>query len=176
MNDPSPLTTVTALLQRLLSEVASTVTAKPPSTARRGEEDEQLNLFLYSVNPDSAVRSFSAQIESRDGQRTAQPLSYKLRYLITAYGAHDDDISGQRLMGKAIGLLNQHPSLNQAGIKEFAPDFDLGQHTGRLAISAEELPLDQLSMLWAAFQTAEYRLSVSYEVRGVLIDIATAKD
>ena len=94
--------------------------------------------------------------------------------MITAYGLNDDDISGQRLLGKAIGLLNQHPVLNQAGIEELSPGLDTLQHDERIKIVQELLSVDELSMLWNTFQPAEYRLSITYEVSGVFIESTTS--
>ena len=117
MNDA--LATTTTLLQLLLSEVTQTVTAKPPSSARKGETGEQLNVFLYSVKPDGHFRN-----NPRPGIHVSESLPCVLKYLITAYGLDDDDISGQRLMGKAIGFRVRFQDLRHRRMK-VRPKFGL---------------------------------------------------
>ena len=48
MSSPDALATVTATLRHLLAAAAATVSTKPPSVARVGENGEQINIFLYS--------------------------------------------------------------------------------------------------------------------------------
>jgi len=174
MSSPAALATVTATLRHLLSGAvpAASVTTKPPSAARSGSTGEQINIFLYGTYYNTAFSNFPMPGEARSGERAHPPLPLVLKYLITAYGANDDDISGQQLMGQAMSLLHDHPLLGPSDIIGITPDSDLHNQIERIRITPETLSLDDMSKLWSSFQSAEYRLSISYEVSAILIDSA----
>lgn len=176
MSTPAAMATVTATLQHLLANVvpAATVTTQPPSTARNGGSGEQLNIFLYSTHYNTAFSNAPMPGETRRGEHANPPLPLALKYLITAYGANDDDISGQQLMGQAMSLLHNHPLIGPADIVGITPDSNLHQQIERIRITPDVLTLDDMSKLWASFQSAEYRLSTGYEVSVVLIESTRA--
>ena len=170
MSSSDALATVTETLRHLLSTVKDgvTVTTKPPSTARGSGNSEQINIFLYSTYYNPAFRN-----EPMPGSPSGSdfpPMPLILKYLITAYGANDDDISGQVLMGRAMRLLHDHPLLGRADIEGINPDSGLQQQAERIRITPDTLTLDDMSKLWTTFQSAEYRLSVGYEVSVILIE------
>ena len=170
MSSPSAIATVTATLQNLLTAVTTTVTTKPPASARNGGTGEQLNVFLYSVAHSPAFRNAPMPHQSRDGERSHPPLALVLKYMVTAYGLSDDDISGQELMGKAMSLLHDHPLLGPSDIQGITPDSNLQNQVERVRITPDTLSLDDMSKLWSSFQSADYHLSVAYEVSVVLIE------
>jgi hypothetical protein len=169
MSSPDALATVTETLRHLVSTVKAgvTVTTKPPSTARGGSNGEQINIFLYSTYYNPAFRN-----DPMPGAPGSDfpPMPLVLKYLITAYGANDDDISGQVLMGRAMRLLHDHPLLGREDIEGIMPDSGLQRQTERIRITPDTLTLDDMSKLWTSFQSTEYRLSVGYEVSVVLIE------
>ena len=172
MSSPAALATVTATLKSLLHNLVddeAKVTTQPPSKARSGV-DEQINIFLYSTHINTAFNNAPLPGASRNGERAHPPLPLTLKYLITAYGTNDDDISGQQLMGQLMSLLHDHPILGPTDIIGIIPDSNLHQQTERIRITADTLSLDEMSKIWASFQSAEYRLSVGYEVSVVLIE------
>ena len=169
MSSPDALATVTATLQRLLIDVAPLITTQPPSVARSGSS-EQINIFLYSSYYNTAFSNAPMPGGIRDGEAAHPPLPLVLKYLITAYGANDDDISGQRLMGAAMSILHDHPVLGRSLIDGIFPDSGLQEQIERVKITADALSLDDMSKLWTSFQSAEYRLSTGYEVSVVLIE------
>lgn len=176
MSTPAAMATVTATLQHLLASVApgATVTTQPPSTARNGGNGEQINVFLYGTYYNPAFRNAPMPGETRSGEHAYPPMPLVLKYLITAYGANDDDISGQQLMGLAMSLLHDHPLIGPADIIGITPDSNLHQQIERVRIIPDALTLDDMSKLWASFQSAEYRLSTGYEVSVVLIESTRA--
>lgn len=176
MSSPAALATVTATLQHLLSNVApgASVTTQPPSTARNGSDNEQINIFLYSTHYNTAFSNAPIPGETRSGEQAFPPLPLVLKYLITAYGANDDDISGQQLMGQAMSLLHDHPLLGPTDIVGITPDSNLDQQIERIRVTPDVLTLDDMSKLWTSFQSAEYRLSTGYEVSVVLIESTRA--
>ncbi len=176
MSSPAALATVTATLHHLLSNVApgATVTTQPPSIARNGGGGDQINIFLYSTHYNAAFRNSPMPGQARNGENAPPPLPLVLKYLITAYGASDDDIAGQQLMGLAMSILHDHPLLGRSDIEGITPDSNLHHQIERLRITPDPLTLDDMSKLWTSFQSAEYRLSTGYEVSVVLIDSTRA--
>jgi hypothetical protein len=170
MSNSDALATVTATLRHLLSGVAATVTTKPPSSARSGENGEQLNIFLYSTHYNPAFSNYPMPGSARSGENYYPPLPLVLKYLITAYGGNDDDISGQQLMGRAMSVLHDHPLLGKSDIEGISPDSGLQDQIEHVRITPDLLNLDDMSKLWSSFQTAEYRLSTGYQVSVVLIE------
>ena len=171
MSTPEGIATVTAILQHLLVQATSgaDITTKPPSAARNGGNGDQLNLFLYATHVNTAFSNSSMPGQARNGESGTPPLALVLKYLLTAYGANDDDISGQGLMGQAMSAFHDHPVLGQVDIEGITPDSDLQNQIERLRITPDVLSLDDMSKLWSSFQ-AEYRLSTGYEVSVVLIE------
>ena len=170
MSSPAALATVTATLQHLLTDVATSVTTQPPSAARGSITTEHVNIFLYSSQCHPAFRNSPMPGETRNGEHAHPPLPLVLKYLITAYGTSDDDISGQQVMGQAMSILHDHPLLSPADIEGVTPDSNLHRQVERVRITPATLSLDDMSKLWASFQSAEYRLSTGYEVSLVLIE------
>lgn len=174
MSSPDALATVTATLRHLLSGTAATVSTKPPGVARQGESGEQINIFLYGTYYNPAFSNFPIPGESRSGENAFPPLPLVLNYMITAYGANDDDISGQQLMGRAMSILHDHPLLSRADIEGITPDSGLQAQIERVRITPAALSLDDMFKLWSSFQSAEYRLSTGYQVSVVLIESTRA--
>jgi len=147
----------------------TTVSTQPPSVARVGHDSNQLNLFLYSTNVDTAFSNSPMPGQTKKGETGMPPLALVLRYLITAYGRSDDDVSGHRLMGRSMSALHDHPLLGRSEIEAALPDTDLHNQVERVRITPNMLSVDDMSKLWTSFQ-AEYRLSAGYEVSVVLIE------
>jgi hypothetical protein len=169
VSSPAALATVTATLQHLLSNVATSVTTQPPSAARSGR-GEQLNIFLYNTYYNAAFSNAPMPHETRSGEAGHPPMPLILKFMITAYGANDDDISGQQIMGEAMSVLHDHPLLGPTDITGITPDSGLQDQVERIRITPDSLSLDDMSKLWSSFQSAEYRLSTGYEVSVVLIE------
>ena len=177
MSAPSAIATVTSTLRNLLTQAAhedpelldTTVTTQPPGVARNGNEANQLNLFLFSISVDTAFSNSPIPGQVKNGESGMPPLALELRYLITAYGRNDDDISGHRLMGRSMSALHDHPLLGRSEIEAALPDTDLHNQVERVRITPNMLSVDDMSKLWTSFQS-EYRLSTGYEVSVVLIE------
>ena len=175
MSTPEAIATVTAVLQHMLVQATpgADITTKPPGIARNDSNGNQLNLFLYATHINTAFSNAPMPGQISRGEIGTPPLALILKYLITTYGANDDDIAGQGLMGQAMRLFHDHPVLGQADIEGITPDSDLQNQIERLRITPDILSLDDMTKLWNSFQT-EYRLSTGYEVSVVLIDSSRA--
>ncbi len=173
MSSSEALASVTATLKDLLNDVVESpdnVTTKPPSVARNGNVNAQLNIFLYGVYYNTAFSNAPMPGQVNNGERGYPPMPLVLKYLITAYGKDDNDISGQQVMGKAMSILHDHPLLGPSKFAVISPDSNLQNQIERVRITPETLTLDDMSKLWTSFQAAEYRLSTAYEVSVVLIE------
>lgn len=175
------------LLNHDLSPIGSfAVTAQPPDRVTTGEtENNQLNLFLYQVSPNSGWRNVGLPSRAPDGTRTANPpLALDLHYLLTAYGAKD--LNAEVLLGYAMQMLHENPGLSRAQLRTAlgAPALvdgtilpgpfgtlsalDLADQVEVLKITPVYLSSEDLSKLWTSMQ-ARYRPSMAYTVSVVLI-------
>lgn len=147
------------------------LTIAPLDQARKGITKAQLNLFLYQTVINGAWRNLDMPREVRPGETGSPPLALNLHYLVTAYGRGeaDNDGTGHRVLGGAMSVLHDHPVLSQSEIAASLANNDLASQFERLRITPLAISIEELSKLWAAFQT-QYRVSAAYEVTVVLID------
>lgn len=176
MSNSLSIAAVTATLRNLLtkglqSEIPNpqNITTKPLDKARvENSTAKQVNIFLYQTQPNAALRNLDMP-GSKPGETAQPPLAINLYYLITAYGADDDDVGGHQVLGKAMSILHDHTVLGREEIKNALPQNDLHQQAERIRISQVPISVDELSKLWNTFQT-QYRISAAYEVTVVLIE------
>src|SRR5439155_21462410 len=97
-NEPA-IAEVTATLRSLLVRGVGIqeVTARPLDNARRSTTGHQLNLFLYQVLPDAALRNQDMPRQIKSGETGYPPLPLVLYYLLTAYSDDEDDTATHRL-------------------------------------------------------------------------------
>ena len=177
MSNQLAIAAVTATLRSLLVRGVGIpeVTARPLDNARRSTTGNQINLFLYQVIPDSALRNQDMPHRTKPGERGHPPLPLVLYYLLTAYSDDEDDTSAHRLLGEAMGVLHDHPLLGAAEIKNATSpiadlvDSDLHEQIERVRITLQPLTFEDMSKLWTTFQT-HYRVSAAYQVSVVLIE------
>ncbi len=163
------------------------VTTKPPDMIATGpNEQPQLNLFLYQVTPNQGWRNHALPARDALGARIANPpLALDLHYLLSAYGG--DDFVAEILLGYAMQVLHETPGLSREAIRkalelpspvtgaQLPPAFmtlvaaDLADQVEQVKITPEALGAEELSKLWAAFQT-HYRLTATYRASVVLIE------
>jgi hypothetical protein len=188
MSNPLAIAAVTSTLYNLLDQGFNTdpafaaltglsgivISAKPPDKARAGNEARnQVNLFLYSVGVNGTWRNQDMPRQVRPGETGVPPLPLDLLYLLTTYGANDDDAVGHRLLGWAMRLLHDMPVLDPAAIRVAVPNNDLHNQIERVRITQSTLSAEETSKLWTAFQT-NYRTSATYQASVVLIESTRA--
>ncbi|MBJ6762769.1 DUF4255 domain-containing protein [Myxococcaceae bacterium JPH2] len=178
MSNPLSIAAVTATLRALLFNRLHgdtpdlAVTTVPPDRARdKDASTHQLNLFLFQVNPNPALRNMELPAPGRAGEGGIPPLALRLGYLLTAYGPGDDDVGSHSLLGRAMLVLYDHAVLGPEEIRTALPGNDLYQQVERVRLTLDPMPLDDVSKMWTAFQT-QYRISVAYQVSAVLIESA----
>jgi hypothetical protein len=151
------------------------VTMQPPGKARGTKTSNQINLFLYQVLPNAALRNMDFPRKVRSGETAFPPLALNLNYLLTAYGKNDDDSLSHRIIGRAMRILNDFPLIGVSDLFNTAEITGLLSGSGvtlqpeHIRITLLPLTLDELSKLWLMFQT-DYRISAAYQVAVVLIE------
>ena len=181
MSNQLAIAAVTATLRSLLVRGVGIpeVTARPLDNARRSATGHQLNLFLYQVLPDAALRNQDMPFRTKPGENDYPPLPLMLYYLLTAYSDDEDDTNAHRLLGEAMGVLHDHPLLGAAEIKNATSPIaelsasNLHEQIERVRINLQPLTFEDMSKLWTTFQT-HYRVSAAYQVSVVLIESARA--
>jgi hypothetical protein len=149
------------------------VTVRPVDRARTNMNGLQLNLFLYHTVVNTAWRNQDMPRQVKAGETGRPPLPLNLLYLITAYGPEDDEVLAHRLLGRAMSLLHDSPVLDPVMIQNALANNDLHQQIEHIRITPQPMNLEELSKLWAAFQT-QYRISAAYLVTVVLIESTLA--
>jgi hypothetical protein len=177
MSNALGIAAVTATLRNMIEKgiepegAGIQVTTKPPDKARDGgSSPSQVNLFLYHTTFNGAWRNMDMPRQVRSGEIARPPLALNLHYLVTAYGENDDEVRSQRLLGRAMSVLDDFPVLGSDEINQILlPESRLNEQVERVRITPQPLSLDELSKLWTTFQT-QYRISAAYQVAAVLIE------
>lgn len=199
MSNALAIGAVTALLKNLLDnglidrDVGSSVgnvsvSVLPPDRVipLNGPEPDQLNLFLYRVTHNPGWSNMDLPSRDGNGRRTSDPLlALDLHYLLTTYGS--DKFHAEILLGYAMQILHETSVLSRKAVREAlrAPSpisggilpqavralsaAELADQVEQIKISPDSLNIEEVSKLWASFQTA-YRTTVTYQATVVLIE------
>jgi Pvc16 N-terminal domain len=199
MSTALAIASVSAVLKDLLNNglvdhnLASTVgnvvvsALSPDRIDQTGNQQSQLNLFLYQVTPNAAWRNVGLPGRDARGDRTGNPpLALDLHYLLTAYGALE--FHAEVLLGYGMQLLHETPILTRTAIRmALAPPSpvspggslpqglqalftsELAEQVEQIKITPETLNTEEISRMWTAFQ-AHYRPTAAYHVSVVLIE------
>lgn len=193
MSTGRAVASVTAVLQNMLIEAMAEdhvkiffenrdikVSALAPDRVKIEDNapKPQLNLFLYSIQPNAGLRNEGLPSRDGGGERlTNPPLALDLHYLLSAYG--QKDLEAETLLGFAMQTLHETPVLTRDKIREVeqdpetrvnheASDTRLADQTELVKLSPITLGSEETSKLWSAFQT-NYRPSAAYHASVVLI-------
>lgn len=175
--------TVTATLQGILqtpvgNDVSgANVTLGPPNAS--GDGNPRVNLYLYQVTPNAALRNSNLPTRDSAGQLVSRPrVALDLHYLLTFYG-NEDQFVPQRLLGSVLRTFQSVPVLTRKSIRSAisSPSHSLILGQSNLADEVEmvkfsplSLSLEELSKLWSVFFQTPYVLSVAYQGSVVLIE------
>jgi hypothetical protein len=181
MSNYLAIATVTkALAQILDSAVKSAVDSSSAVTQRPdpGTKTACVDLFLYQVTPNAALRSSDLPTRNAQGQVVSRPTSaLDLHYLLSFYG-DDSKFEPQRMLGAVVRSLLAEPGLTRERILSVSKDDNHDKMSGsNLADAAEQvkftphaLTIDELSRIWSIFYQVPYALSVAYTATVVLIE------
>ncbi|PDW02490.1 DUF4255 domain-containing protein [Candidatus Viridilinea mediisalina] len=195
MNSPLAAAAVTAVLkgqvsnwfaQHTLGSLLGTdvlVTALPPDLITTGaDERPQLNIFLYALAPNTALRRPADPAAAQTWLRSAFALD--LHYLLSVYGSGEFQM--EALLGFAIQALQRVPQLDREGLQAAllgvgATGAELGtpllgeiaalklvDQVAELTITPQFLGIEALTRIWSALQ-ARYRPALTYKVSTVFI-------
>lgn len=189
MSNTLAIGAVTSALQQMLNNVGTPLPGDPPTDpdladaycstrsldVARDPTDKrnQLNLFLYQLRESATFRNMNMP-DVHSGEGGQQPLSLDLSYVLTAYGANDDDILAHRMLGRAMLMMHDHSTLTRDQIRLALPGNDLWRQVERVRLHPLPFGPEEMSKLWTGFGKP-YRLSVCYEVTVLLIESTAPK-
>ncbi|MEX0269733.1 DUF4255 domain-containing protein [Leptolyngbyaceae cyanobacterium UHCC 1019] len=183
MSNYLAIATVTATLQRILQAFVQEdvdgmrVTTLPPGQIGNGTPETGINLFLYQVSRNAALKNTDTLSNRTKGTPVKRQAVLDLHYMISFYG-NETELEPQRLLGSVIRTFSDRPVLLPNVIQEtisdssfrFLADSDLADQIQQVTITPVDLSLDDLSKVWSTFFQAPYRLSVTYKVTMVTIE------
>ncbi len=182
---------VTAALQSLIRVAVSDagldgvkVTNDRPDRADDPAAAARINVFLYQVEPSTALRNVDAPTRrSADGSLIQTPkLALDLHYLVSFYGTRE--VSSEKLMGVATTRLHSRPMFSPVGIRDAwqevmgdvpPEDEDLQRYledVPRVRLTISQFNLEELSKLWSVLFQVPYVLSIAYRAATVVLEEA----
>jgi len=178
--------TVTAALSQIIRSAitrdvnGALVTVARPHSSGGGTtpEDPTVNLYLYQVTPNKALRNNDLPTRSSDGGlKQRSQLALDLHYLVTFYG-DESELIPQRLLGSVMRTLNSRPILTRdiidttinGGSFPYLDTSDLAEAVETVKFSQIPFSLEELSKLWSVFLQTPYTLSVAFQGTVVIID------
>lgn len=173
-----------ALVQRAFEEAGTTAVSGVRVTAVRPgaipTDFRGVNLFLYLVTPNAALRNDDLPTRRSSGELIRRPqLAIDLHYLLTFVG-DEAGLEPQRILGAAAAGIHAHPELTPEDIDEIAQTApadsylrlhnDLAQQVDRVRFTFAVLSIEELSKLWMTFPQKQYDLSVAVQASVVLLE------
>jgi hypothetical protein len=181
MSNPLAIATVTATLQSMLTSSLQASGVSGAIVTNYQLNNPQLpnpgiNLFLFQVTPNAALRNADLPTRRADGSLLRRPqVAIDLHYLLTFYGK-DETYDQQRLLGAALRQFHAHPVLGRDAIRNAITEnpllnnSDLAEQIDMVRLTPVRTSLEELSKLWVIFPDKDYVLSVIYVAGVVLIE------
>jgi len=183
MSNALAIATVTETLRNLLTQYieAAQVSGAWVSTMSPDAPPSQLavpgiNIFLYQITPNAALRNADLPTRTQDGTLLRKPqAAIDLHYLLTFYGDYAT-LEPQRLLGAATLALHASPVLPPSLIQSveasnsFLASSNLNTQTEQIRLNPLVFSLEELSKLWSFLLKIDYVLSTAYVAHVVLID------
>ena len=179
------IATVTAaivnVLQAIKQDVAgATITAKPLDVSNSEAPSNRLNVFLYRITPNIGYRNANLPTYNQGGELVRSPLiSIDLHYLLTAYGAQNDDLMAHQILASAMRIMQENAILTKKVIRDTVATVskltfgdrssDLADQIENIRLSFSNISIEELSNIWSSSQT-NYRLSATYQASVVLLE------
>lgn len=166
----------------ILPSAVSITAVSPDLITADATEGPQLNLFMYYVNLNPALRNLDLPSLDAAGNKISNPpLALNLHYLVSGYGSTPQaQLVAEVLLGWAMKVLHDNPVVPVATIQDamssqpaqtsvaYLALSALAQQTEHLRITPEALSIEEIYRLWPAFQ-APYRPSSAFQVSVVVI-------
>lgn len=142
-------------------------------------EPTRVNLFLYRATENGALKNQMIPGQGHPSEYGHPPLSLVLHYMLTAYGATDDnglvnETRAHFLLGGAMRVLHDYTVITDGLMTVNSPptqilDSNLRGEFEHIKICLDPISLEDLSKVWTAL-TRPYRLSAAYTVSVVQIE------
>lgn len=181
MSNALAIATVTQTLRNILHDaIGISNVAGAQVTFARPDDPPNLpttgvNVFLYQVAPNTALRNADLPTRTADGTLLQRPqAALDLFYLLTFYG-DDTQLEQQRMLGAVTLTLHAQPWLPQADIvaaqsAAYLAGADLSEQSEKVRFRPVSFSLEELSKLWSFLLKTDYVLSAAYVASVVLID------
>jgi hypothetical protein len=158
-------TSIRDLLEAEMTNKVNVTVAAPDVDITIVDTTKRVNLFLYKVDENGSLKNMDIPGRGNPGAFGRPPLALDLHYLLTAYGASEEEqIGTQEILADAMRVLHDFPIILGANL-----DIALRNEIEHVKLYLEPLSLEELSKVWSAV-TRPMRLSVSYLVTVVQID------
>jgi hypothetical protein len=127
----------------------------------QGPQENNLSIYLYRVveNPDLKNRP---QFPDPAPDYRFPPLTLNFFYLVTPLT--NSALNDYKLLGKTMQAFYDNAIIRGSDLHGL-----LGDNSEEIRLSLNSASLEDMTKLWCAF-LRPYRLSVSYEVRAVIVD------
>lgn len=134
-----------------------------PSTAK-------LSLYLYHLEPDPQMRNQPRLAQGTSGLLRA-PQAMRAYFLITPLLQEEDQ--NHLMLGRILQVLHDQPFVSDLASGPLGTSF--GGGSPELRLSLEQMRLEDISRIWSALGS-DYRLSLAYMMRSIIIDSAVAPE
>jgi hypothetical protein len=186
MSNHLAIATVTAALGRIVHTAAESsgvgsvgLEFGRPTAAGDGQGARKVQVYLYQVSPNAALRNADLPNRDSDGNPIGRPrIALVLHYLLAFYGSQQA-LEPERMLGAVARDLHAHPLLSRGDIQGAIASYpnpnplegsDLADAIERVRFTPVPMSLDELSKLWSVFFQTPHALSVVYQANVVLID------
>jgi hypothetical protein len=162
---------------RNLLDKKMTITPKVDVTILAPDETggtpPRINLFLYRILENSALKNLDWQVKRGEPSRIAPPpLSLNLYYLMTPYAQSDSptgNATSHAILGEAMRVFHEHAVVPRNALVGGLRDAE-----EQIKIMLNPLDPDELGRVWTTF-SQPFRLSVMYEVSVVQLELSSER-
>jgi Pvc16 N-terminal domain/IPT/TIG domain len=168
----------------VLTSTTAVTAVSPDLIEVTKNEEPQLNLFMYYVSLNPALRNLDLPSHDAAGTRTGNPpLALNLHYLVSAYGSTQAaQLTAEILLGWAMKVFHDNPVIPPQTLQDalsalatqssaeakLVSASTLAGQIEHIRITPEALSTEEIYRLWPAFQ-APYRPSSAFQVSVVVI-------
>ena len=153
----------------------ATVTAIRPDAPAAQLPNPGVNIFLYQIAPNAALRNADLPTRSAD-RHLADPASgqHWISTICSRFYGDDTRLEQQRLLGAVATQMHAFPGLTRAAIRQrasvpFLATADLDTQSELVRFTPVNFSLEELSKLWSFLLKTDYVLSVAYQASVLLL-------
>jgi hypothetical protein len=148
-----------------------------PAAQTAGATERRVQVYLYQVTPNAALRNDDLPSRNAEGRLTHRPqAALELHYLLSFYG-DDQQLEPDRMLGAVTRDMHARPLLTVQDIANAiaanSPALvgsDLAAAVERVKFTPATLSLDEQSKLWSVLVQTPHALSLVYTASVVLIE------